>query len=296
MSKIERLNARVSKLLTVAVQEVLEVVRETVSEYQEKTARTQRENERLRRRLQELQDKVTRVNTAEQSAAFPVSGVKALKQQQEWSSSLQQDTELTLTEEKRELTEEQRTREREEDRSGLELDHLAESEIDCDIARCFIHSLRQVNVPLETYGVVERKPKGSSRMSKIERLNARVSKLLTVAVQEVLEVVRETVSEYQEKTARTQRENERLRRRLQELQDKVTRVNTGAEQPVAPHVPAMKIPIEQQEWSSSLQQDTELTLTEEKQELSEEQRTREREEDRSGLELDHLAESEIDCD
>ncbi|KAG9350034.1 hypothetical protein JZ751_026387, partial [Albula glossodonta] len=62
MSKIERLNARVAKLLTVAVHEVLDVVRETVSEYQEKTARTQRENESLRRRLQELQDKMKRVN------------------------------------------------------------------------------------------------------------------------------------------------------------------------------------------------------------------------------------------
>lgn len=60
------------------------------------------------------------------------------------------------------------------------------------------------------------------RMSKLERLNARVAKLLTGAVQEVLEVVKETVSEYQEKTARTQRENESLRRKLQELQDKMT--------------------------------------------------------------------------
>uniref|UniRef100_A0AAY5KN91 C2H2-type domain-containing protein n=1 Tax=Esox lucius TaxID=8010 RepID=A0AAY5KN91_ESOLU len=67
-------------------------------------------------------------------------------------------------------------------------------------------------------------------MSKIERLNARVAKLLTVAVNEVLEVVKETVSEYQEKTARTQRENESLRRRLQELQDKMKRESTGAGQ------------------------------------------------------------------
>lgn len=59
MSKLERLNARVAKLLTGAVHEVLEVVKETVSEYQEKTARTQRENESLRRKLQELQDKMT---------------------------------------------------------------------------------------------------------------------------------------------------------------------------------------------------------------------------------------------
>ncbi|XP_053366767.1 zinc finger protein 135-like [Clarias gariepinus] len=69
-------------------------------------------------------------------------------------------------------------------------------------------------------------------MSKVERLNARVSKLLMAAVQEVLEAVRETVSEYQEKTARTQRENERLRRRLQELQELTSSRHAGAEETV----------------------------------------------------------------
>lgn len=59
------------------------------------------------------------------------------------------------------------------------------------------------------------------RMSKLERLNTRVTKLLTEAVEEVLEVVKETVKEYQEKTARTLRENESLRRRLQELEDQI---------------------------------------------------------------------------
>ncbi|XP_035259904.1 zinc finger protein with KRAB and SCAN domains 4-like isoform X2 [Anguilla anguilla] len=137
MSKIERLNARVAKLLTVAVHEVLEVVRETVSEYQEKTARTQRENESLRRRLQELQDKVKRASTGAQPAALPASRGKSLIEQQygeqEWSSSLRQDIELTLTEEKQEITEEHRIRQREEDGSGLDSDHMGESEIDCDI-------------------------------------------------------------------------------------------------------------------------------------------------------------------
>lgn len=65
------------------------------------------------------------------------------------------------------------------------------------------------------------------RMSKLERLNARVAKLLTEAVQEVLELVKETVSEYQEKTARTQRENKSLQRRLQELQGKISRERKG---------------------------------------------------------------------
>ena len=64
-------------------------------------------------------------------------------------------------------------------------------------------------------------------MSKVERLNARVAKLLTAAVNEVLEVVKETVSEYQEKTARTLRENESLKRRIQELQDNVQRPKPG---------------------------------------------------------------------
>ncbi|XP_033840662.1 zinc finger protein 502-like [Periophthalmus magnuspinnatus] len=58
MSKLQHLNARVAKLLTQAVYEVLEAVKETVSEYQEKTARTLRENESLKRRLQELKEEI----------------------------------------------------------------------------------------------------------------------------------------------------------------------------------------------------------------------------------------------
>lgn len=70
MSKLERLSARVAKLLTEAVQEVLEVVKETVSEYQEKTARTQRENESLKRRLQELQDRIPKESTYESACNY----------------------------------------------------------------------------------------------------------------------------------------------------------------------------------------------------------------------------------
>ncbi|CAJ1081106.1 zinc finger and SCAN domain-containing protein 21-like [Xyrichtys novacula] len=72
MSKLERLNARVTKLLTDAVQEVLEVVKETVSEYQSKTARTQRENMSLKRRLQELQDQIARDNIAAPPTCHPL--------------------------------------------------------------------------------------------------------------------------------------------------------------------------------------------------------------------------------
>ncbi|KAK0130556.1 Zinc finger protein 286A [Merluccius polli] len=69
----------------------------------------------------------------------------------------------------------------------------------------------------------------------MERLNGRVAKLLSAAVQEVLEVVKETVSEYQEKTARTQRENESLKRRLQELQEENHAKHSGlGSHPMAP--------------------------------------------------------------
>ncbi|XP_043959222.1 zinc finger protein 568-like [Gambusia affinis] len=71
MSKLERLNARVAKLLTEAVQEVLELVKETVCEYQQRTFRTQRENESLKRQLQELQASLTKENTAVLSSTKP---------------------------------------------------------------------------------------------------------------------------------------------------------------------------------------------------------------------------------
>ncbi|KAK5607150.1 hypothetical protein CRENBAI_006427 [Crenichthys baileyi] len=72
MSKLERLNARVAKLLTEAVQEVLEVVKETVSEYQQRTSRTRRENESLKRKLHELQVRLTKKNTAVQPTTKPL--------------------------------------------------------------------------------------------------------------------------------------------------------------------------------------------------------------------------------
>ncbi|XP_072312627.1 uncharacterized protein [Eucyclogobius newberryi] len=64
-------------------------------------------------------------------------------------------------------------------------------------------------------------------MSKLQHLNARVAKLLTQAVYEVLDAVKETVSDYQEKTARTERENESLKRRLQELSEEIAQERLG---------------------------------------------------------------------
>ncbi|KAM3592015.1 uncharacterized protein V6R79_011559 [Siganus canaliculatus] len=90
MTKLERLNARVAQLLTEAVHEVLQLVKETVTEYQEKTARTQRENISLKRKLHELQDKITRENTAVLSASC------LLPEEQEDDQSQEQDLGLAL--------------------------------------------------------------------------------------------------------------------------------------------------------------------------------------------------------
>ncbi|XP_059179990.1 zinc finger protein 568-like [Centropristis striata] len=102
MSKLERLNARVAKLLTEAVQEVLNVVKDTVSEYQEKTARTQRENESLKRRLQELQDQITRESVAALHTSRPLPEEKedTQNQEQDFRLSLTQNSDLPLTEQR----------------------------------------------------------------------------------------------------------------------------------------------------------------------------------------------------
>ncbi|KAG5854735.1 hypothetical protein ANANG_G00040930 [Anguilla anguilla] len=120
MTKLQLLNAFMTERLMVAVQEILEVVGNTVSEYQQETTRIKRENESLRWKLREVGlEAETTWGTGAQLAALPVSRGKSHVEQQlgeqEWSSSLRQDTELTLTEEKQEITEEHRIRQREED-------------------------------------------------------------------------------------------------------------------------------------------------------------------------------------
>ncbi|XP_076857092.1 uncharacterized protein LOC143511008 [Brachyhypopomus gauderio] len=73
VSKLERLNARVGRLLAAAVREVLEAVRETVGEYQERAARTQRENERLRLRLSDALETLQKEREASRRASISVS-------------------------------------------------------------------------------------------------------------------------------------------------------------------------------------------------------------------------------
>ncbi|XP_029954280.1 zinc finger protein 436-like [Salarias fasciatus] len=100
MSKLERLNVRVAKLLSEAVQEVLEVVKETVSEYQAKTVRTQRENESLRRRLQELQDRIPRENTPAPPTSVPEEKDDIKNHKQDVSVIQRPKTDASVTEQK----------------------------------------------------------------------------------------------------------------------------------------------------------------------------------------------------
>ncbi|XP_018582757.1 zinc finger and BTB domain-containing protein 14-like isoform X2 [Scleropages formosus] len=140
----------------------------------------------------------------------------------------------------------------------------------------------------------------SWRMSKIERLNARVAKLLTVAVHEVLEVVKETVSEYQEKTARTQRENESLKRRLRELQDKLKRGGTGSGQVVIPPMSGDKAPHKERhlerEVRSGARQNGVLTQTEEKKGVPEQSTINHSQETHDGQELKIVVETDSECE
>ncbi|XP_062859319.1 zinc finger protein 180-like [Trichomycterus rosablanca] len=69
MNRVEQLNQRVQELLLVAVQQVLQVVKETVCEYEEKNLHTQRENQRLRRRVQELQNQLHKHSAVAQISA-----------------------------------------------------------------------------------------------------------------------------------------------------------------------------------------------------------------------------------
>ncbi|KAJ8364367.1 hypothetical protein SKAU_G00131980 [Synaphobranchus kaupii] len=119
MTKLQILNAFMTERLMVAVQEILAVVGNTVSEYQQETARIKRENESLKWKLHEVGLEPETTSERTQQAAFLVSGGKSLTEQQhceqECSSNLRQDTALTLTEEKREITEGHQIRQRDKD-------------------------------------------------------------------------------------------------------------------------------------------------------------------------------------
>ncbi|XP_066577191.1 zinc finger protein 665 [Amia ocellicauda] len=154
-----RLSSALAELMRAALCEIWKAVEETVSESRVEITRRQRENEALRRRLQELmvageaavchwssgadgppvqsrgagrREGETRAaaDGAVEASALPDSGERApIEQQhceQEWSSSLRQDTEPTDTEDNQGLTEQHRSRQSEEELRGLESGHRAE--------------------------------------------------------------------------------------------------------------------------------------------------------------------------
>ncbi|XP_066577903.1 zinc finger protein 782 [Amia ocellicauda] len=155
------------------------------------------------------------------------------------------------------------------------------------------------------------------------RLSSALAELMRAALCEIWKAVEETVSESRVEITRRQRENEALRRRLQELmvagEAAVCHWSSGADGPPvqsrgagrrewscgrtegearaagagaveAGAVPdsGERAPIEQQhweqEWDSSLRQDTEPTDTEDNQGLTEQHRSRLSEEELKGLE------------
>ncbi|XP_066577905.1 uncharacterized protein LOC136767799 isoform X2 [Amia ocellicauda] len=154
-----RLSSALAELMRAALCEIWKAVEETVSESRVEITRRQRENEALRRRLQELmvageaavchwssgadgppvQSRGAGRREGEaraagagalEASALPDSGERApIEQQhwkQEWSSSLRQDTEPTDTEDNQGLTEQHRSRQSEEELRGLESGHMAE--------------------------------------------------------------------------------------------------------------------------------------------------------------------------
>ncbi|XP_066577854.1 zinc finger protein ZFP2-like [Amia ocellicauda] len=156
----QRLSSALAELMRAALCEIWKAVEETVSESRVEITRRQRENEALRRRLQALRaarrcewsrssgadgppekrrgagrlerscGQGGREAGAVEASALPDSGERApIEQQhceQEWSSSLRQDTEPTDTEDNQGLTEQHRSRQSEEELRGLESGHMEE--------------------------------------------------------------------------------------------------------------------------------------------------------------------------
>ncbi|XP_066578348.1 uncharacterized protein LOC136768181 isoform X1 [Amia ocellicauda] len=159
-----RLASALTGLMRAALWEIGEAVAETVSEHRAEITRRDAENEALRRRLQELlaageaavcgrssgadgpHVKSRGAGRAERScaqresrgaaagaveaSALPDSGERAPTEQQhweqEWGSSLRQDTEPTATEDTQGLSEQPRSRQSEEELRGQESGHMAE--------------------------------------------------------------------------------------------------------------------------------------------------------------------------
>ncbi|KAJ8258291.1 hypothetical protein COCON_G00173030 [Conger conger] len=124
MTKLQVLNVYFTERLMAAAQEILQVVEETLMEYQEESDRAKRENESLRRRLREAGLNEEAGRTKSPQSAPLLSADRTVPEQQEWSSR-EQDPDPHLTAVKLEFTEPQRNRREEEE------DHRQEEELHC---------------------------------------------------------------------------------------------------------------------------------------------------------------------
>ncbi|KPP68194.1 hypothetical protein Z043_113159 [Scleropages formosus] len=98
-------------------------------------------------------------------------------------------------------------------------------------------------------------------MTKLQLLNQYLTERLMEAVREILEVVGDMISEYQEETARAQRENESLRRRLREVVFVAEAPWTETQEPAAPPVLGGRSPARQEvpalDWDARQKADVE---------------------------------------
>ncbi|KAL4622425.1 zinc finger protein 37-like, partial [Arapaima gigas] len=126
MTKLQSLNAYVTERLMVAAREIVEVVSDTVLQFQEEVGRARRENERLRQRLQEVGFHAQailhgerRVTAETPSGCPPALSGRGTPEAQQWSSGLKEDTEPSVTGGKQENAE-QRTSKQEHPELGVQ--------------------------------------------------------------------------------------------------------------------------------------------------------------------------------
>ncbi|XP_066578825.1 zinc finger and SCAN domain-containing protein 22 [Amia ocellicauda] len=140
----QRLSSALAELMRAAQCAARKALAETLAEHREEMSRRRRETERLRWRLRELRAAKRSLRSgghgggetpgaalgAIETSALPDSGERAPTGQhpceQEWGSSLRQDTEPTATDDNKSLSEQHESRHGEMEISGLESGHMVE--------------------------------------------------------------------------------------------------------------------------------------------------------------------------
>ncbi|XP_049424604.1 zinc finger protein 629-like [Epinephelus fuscoguttatus] len=133
-------------------------------------------------------------------------------------------------------------------------------------------------------------------MSKVQMLRSLVKQRLTAAAEEIFGLFERTIAEYEEELCRSKEENERQRKLLDAVFNPQLQLNEGDVQQLL--VVKEKVPPEQQEWSSSVdQEDPEPPHTKEDQEDPEPPHIKEEQEElwisQEGEQLQGLEEDDI---